>query len=206
VLVYAGPRATHFTGYCCWFDVGPRATHFTGYCCWLCEASCNTLLIGLCEALGNTPILSVLLVYVAPRATHVTGYCCWFMRGLGQHTLLGRLIVVGHVHQWVQNNIFFKDFWKVKMSVSVSPPKLQANIPSQTKSHDTASPRRFLNLYKPCHIHKLAPSPKLSGGRVYASMEHIVMYTCTHGGWSTCCIRAFYLLSPKKNFKPVWLR
>jgi hypothetical protein len=83
LLVYAGPRATHFTGYCCWFDVGLRATHFTGYRCWvsgstllllgivvgLC-ASGNTLLgiaVGLCGASGNIPIL---------RATHFTGYCC----------------------------------------------------------------------------------------------------------------------------------
>jgi hypothetical protein len=80
----------------------------------------NTLLgfaVGLCGASGNTPIHMVLLVYVASRATHFTGYCCWFiwgallhlgqhtslywvmllvLRGLGQHTLLGRLIVVGY--------------------------------------------------------------------------------------------------------------
>jgi hypothetical protein len=34
LLIYMGPWAIHFTGYCCWFDVGPWATHFTGYCCW----------------------------------------------------------------------------------------------------------------------------------------------------------------------------
>jgi hypothetical protein len=28
LLTYAGHRGTHFTGYCCWFDVGLRATHF----------------------------------------------------------------------------------------------------------------------------------------------------------------------------------
>jgi hypothetical protein len=100
LLAYAGPRGTHLTGYCCWFDVGLRATHFngyrfwfmsgprqhtfnTGYCClFMCLGQrftgyCNA--VGLCGASGNTPMLRILLVYVAPR--------------IGQHTLLG--IVVG---------------------------------------------------------------------------------------------------------------
>jgi hypothetical protein len=36
--------------------------------------------VGLCGASGNTPILRVLLVYVAPRDTHFTLYCCSFMQ------------------------------------------------------------------------------------------------------------------------------
>jgi hypothetical protein len=63
----------------------------------------------------------IVVGYVAPWATHVTGYCCWFMmgldntlylvllwvmRGFGQHTLLGIIRSdVGHLHQWVKNNI-----------------------------------------------------------------------------------------------------
>jgi hypothetical protein len=66
--------------------VGPRATHFTRHCCWLTK---------VCGASGNTLYWVLLLVYVGSRATHFTGYGCWFMWGLGQHTLLG--IVVGHM-------------------------------------------------------------------------------------------------------------
>jgi hypothetical protein len=117
VLTYVGPRARHFTGYCCWFDVGPRARHVTGYCCWLMWglgqrtllgivvglcAPGNTLLgiaVGLCGTSGNTPYWVLFVVgYVAPRATHFTGYCCCFTRGLGEHTLLG--IVLNYARFW----------------------------------------------------------------------------------------------------------
>jgi hypothetical protein len=46
--------------------VGPRATHFTGYCCWFTK---------VCGASGST-LYWVLLAYVGSRATHFTGYCC----------------------------------------------------------------------------------------------------------------------------------
>jgi hypothetical protein len=69
-----------------------RATHFTGYCCWfMCGFGQHNLLgivVGLRGASGNTLYWVLLLVYVGPRATHFTGYCCWFTWGLGQHTLL----------------------------------------------------------------------------------------------------------------------
>jgi hypothetical protein len=87
--------------------VGPRATHFSGYCCvgLMWGISDNTLywvllvyvgaagdtlqwvlLLAYVGPQGNT-LNWVLLVYVAPRATHFTGYCCWFIWG----------IVVGYV-------------------------------------------------------------------------------------------------------------
>jgi hypothetical protein len=71
---------------------GPRATHFTGYCCWfLWGLGQHTLLgivVGLCGGLWRHTSLVLLLDYVGPRATHLTVYC-WFMWHLGQHTLLG---------------------------------------------------------------------------------------------------------------------
>jgi hypothetical protein len=93
LLVYMRPRATHFTGFRCHFDVWPRATHFTGYCCWFMWEPRATNFTGYCcwDSVG-------------PRGTHLTntgyccwfmclvrftGYCCWFMWGLEQHTLLG---------------------------------------------------------------------------------------------------------------------
>jgi hypothetical protein len=89
VLIYVGLRATHFTGYCYWFDVEPRATHFTGYCCWLMWGhGQHTLLgsvVGLCAS-GDTS-LGIALGLCGPRATHLIGYCCWSMWG----------IVVGYV-------------------------------------------------------------------------------------------------------------
>jgi hypothetical protein len=82
--------------------------------------------VGLCGASGQHILLGI-VGYVAPRATHFTGYCCWLMRGLRQHTLLGIIVGyarfwatnitgltghhrsdVGRLHQWVQNNPFFK--------------------------------------------------------------------------------------------------
>jgi hypothetical protein len=76
LLVYVVPRATHFTGYCCWFDVGPRATHFTGYCCWF-----------MCFE------------------QHFTVYCFWFMWGLWQHTntqgIVGLCGASGNTLYWV---------------------------------------------------------------------------------------------------------
>jgi hypothetical protein len=91
-----GPRATHFSGYCCWFDVGPRAIHFTGYCCWFMWGLWATHFTGyccyICGASGSTLYWVLLFVYVGPRATHLIGYC-WFKWHLGQHTLLA--IVVG---------------------------------------------------------------------------------------------------------------
>jgi hypothetical protein len=89
------------------------------------------IVVGLCAS--ATPYWVLMLVYVGPRARHFTGYCCWFMWGLGQHTLLG--IVV---------NVFM-----LLVSQLTS-----TNVPQSDKSH----------------IHKLAPSPKPSGGRVYASI------------------------------------
>jgi hypothetical protein len=80
LLVYMGPRATHFTGYCCWFNkvVGPQAAHFTGYCCWFMWG------------LGQHTLLGIIVV---------------FMWGLGQHTLLGIVAwftwASGNTHYWV---------------------------------------------------------------------------------------------------------
>jgi hypothetical protein len=62
-----GPRATHFTGYCCWF-VCVHVRACLGYCCWF-----------MC------------------LWQHFTGHCCWFMWGLGQHTLLSIMTGLGIV-------------------------------------------------------------------------------------------------------------
>jgi hypothetical protein len=91
LLVYVGPRATHFTGYCCWF------TKVCGACLrqhtllsivvGLCGVSGNTLywvlLLGLCGTSGNTLYWVLLFGLRGPRATHITGYCCWFTRASG---------------------------------------------------------------------------------------------------------------------------
>jgi hypothetical protein len=81
-----GPRATHFTVYCCWVYVGPRATHFTVYCC--------LIYMGL----GQQTLLGIVVGYVGHRATHFTRYCCWLTWGLGQHTLMGLM--------WAFSNLF----------------------------------------------------------------------------------------------------
>jgi hypothetical protein len=47
--------------------VGPRATHFTGHCCWLTK---------VCGVSGNTLYWVLLFGLRGPRATHITGYCC----------------------------------------------------------------------------------------------------------------------------------
>jgi hypothetical protein len=109
LLVYVGPWATHFTGYCCWFYTkvggasgntiywvllfglrGLRATHITGYCCLvyvgLRQHTLLGIVVGLCGASGNTLYWVLLFGLRGPRATHITGDCWWFMWGLGQHT------------------------------------------------------------------------------------------------------------------------
>jgi hypothetical protein len=63
--------------------MGPRATHFTGYCWFMWRLGQHTLWVLLLVYVG------IVVGYVSPRATRRTGYCYWFMRGLGQHTLLG---------------------------------------------------------------------------------------------------------------------
>jgi hypothetical protein len=80
LLIYVGPRATHFGGYCCWF-VGPRATQLTGYCRFMWHLGQHTLLgivVGLCGGFGQHTLVGI-----------VVG----LMWGRGQDTLLG--IVVG---------------------------------------------------------------------------------------------------------------
>jgi hypothetical protein len=64
LLVYVGPRATHFTGYCCWLTKEYGVSGNTLY--WV-------LLLGLCWASGNTFYWVLLLVYVGPWVTHFTG-------------------------------------------------------------------------------------------------------------------------------------
>jgi hypothetical protein len=61
LLVYVGPQATHFTGYCCWFMWGLGQHTLLG------------IVVGLCAS-GNTSLGFALLVYVEPQATHFTGY------------------------------------------------------------------------------------------------------------------------------------
>jgi hypothetical protein len=58
LLVYMGPRATHFTGYCCWFMWGLGQHTLLG------------IGVGSCGALGNTLYCILILVYVGARATH----------------------------------------------------------------------------------------------------------------------------------------
>jgi hypothetical protein len=60
LLVYMGPRATHFTGYCCWFMWG----------------------------LGQHTLLGIVVGLSGASATQFTEHCCWFTWGLGQRTLL----------------------------------------------------------------------------------------------------------------------
>jgi hypothetical protein len=61
------------------------------------------------------------------------------------------------------------------MSVSVSPPELLKRISPHKQNHMALLSCFPINLYKHApqsdksHIHKLEPSPKPSGGRVYAS-------------------------------------
>jgi hypothetical protein len=77
--VYVVPRATHFTGYCCWFTkvCGASVTHITGHCCWLMwglgQHALLGIVVGFTWASGNTHYWVLLLVYVGPRATQFTG-------------------------------------------------------------------------------------------------------------------------------------
>jgi hypothetical protein len=81
LLIHVWPRARHFSGYCCWFDVGPRARHLSAYCRFMWHTEQHTL-------------LGIVVGIWGPRATHLTlTWYCRFMWHLGQHTLLG--IVVG---------------------------------------------------------------------------------------------------------------
>jgi hypothetical protein len=110
------------------------------------------------------------------------------LRGLGQHTLLGIVVGyarfwathfilgiirsdVGRLHQWVQKNPFFSR--KVEVSVSVSPKLLKQISPHKQNHMALCFPVSQLATNVPqsdkSHIHKLSPSPKPSGGRVYAS-------------------------------------
>jgi hypothetical protein len=74
--------------------VGPRARHFTGYCCWLMwglgQHTLLDIVVGLCAS-GNT-LLGIAVGLCGPRATHFTGCCCWLCCASG-NTLLA--IVVG---------------------------------------------------------------------------------------------------------------
>jgi predicted alpha/beta hydrolase len=81
VLVYVGPLATHFTGYCCWFMWGLGQHILLG------------IAVGLFGASGNILHWVLLLAYVGPLVTHFTRYYCWVMLGFGQHILL--CIIVG---------------------------------------------------------------------------------------------------------------
>jgi hypothetical protein len=88
--IYAGARATHFSGYCCWFMWGLGQHTLLDIIVSLHGGSGNTLywvLLLVYVGLRATHF-TLLLIYVGPRATHFTGYCCWFMWGLWQHTLL----------------------------------------------------------------------------------------------------------------------
>jgi hypothetical protein len=62
LLVYMGPRATHITGYCCWFMWG------------LGQHTLLNIVVDLCGASGNTL------------------YFCWVIQSFGQHTLLGIIV------------------------------------------------------------------------------------------------------------------
>jgi hypothetical protein len=104
LLVHVGPRATHFTGYCCWFTKVCGASGNTLYWVLLLvyvgslhvgsrQHTSLGIVVGSCGASGNTLYWVLFFGLRGPQATHITGYCCWSMWGLGQHTLLG--IVVG---------------------------------------------------------------------------------------------------------------
>jgi hypothetical protein len=149
-LVNVAPRATHFTGYCCWF--------MWGYCCWLCCAW------------GNTLYWVLLLVYEGPQTTEFTGFCCelckvsgntpyWVSLGLMQAAFINGFEII-----FSKNNSR-----KVEVSVSVSSPKLLKRISPHKQNHMTLIPSfliykcattwqiSFTNLHLP---------RKPSGGRV----------------------------------------
>jgi hypothetical protein len=102
------------------------------------------IVVGLWEASANT------LYWV--------GLLLWVMRRFGQHTLLGIIRSdVDRLHQWVQNNLFLNNSRKVKMSVSVSPPKLLKRISPHKQNHMALLPC-FLNFYKRATIRQISYS------------------------------------------------
>jgi hypothetical protein len=70
LLVYVGPRATHFTGYCCWFTWG------------LGQHTLLDIVDGSCGGLLQHTLL--LLGYTKFRTTHFTGHHCSSAMGLQQ--------------------------------------------------------------------------------------------------------------------------
>jgi hypothetical protein len=144
-LVCVGARATHFTGYCCWFMWGLGQHTLLDIVVGLCGASGNTLywvLLLVYAGLGQHTLLGIVVGLRGPRATHFTGYCCWLMWGLWQHTLLLLVYTTFWTTHftvrllWVFSNgfkIIFKKI-KVEMSISISPQKpLKRITPSQNK-------------------------------------------------------------------------
>jgi hypothetical protein len=143
---------------------------------------------------GQHTLQGIVVGYVAPRATHFTDYCCWFTRGLGRHTLLG--IVVGYARFWAthftghhKSDIWgaFIDGFKIipflnnSRKVEVSVPYLLRNCWSEYPLTNQITWHCFpvsqltstnVPQSDKSHIHKLAPSPKPSGGRVYASYQY----------------------------------
>jgi hypothetical protein len=194
----------HLTGYCCWFIWGlGQHMRITGYCCWLCCASGNTLYctllgiaVGLCGASGNT-LYWVLLLVMLRLGQHtllaiVVGLwgasdntlywvLLWVMRGFGHHTVVGIIRSdVGRLHQWVQNNSFLNKSRKVGFRISSE--IAEANIPHK-HNHIALFPCLLIltstnvSQSDKSHIHKLAPSPKPSGGREYAIVNCINFIT-----------------------------
>jgi hypothetical protein len=154
-----GPRATHFTGYCCRFMC--LGQHFTGYCCWFMWTSGNTLYLVMLLVmlhLGQHTSLAIVVGLRGASDNALYYVLLWAMRGFGQHTLLGIIRSdVGRLHQWVQNNPFNNNSRKVEVSVSVSPPKLLKRIPHK-QNHMALLSCFPINLYKRATIRQISYS------------------------------------------------
>jgi hypothetical protein len=78
VLVYVGPRATHFTVYSCWFMWGLGQHTLLGIVIGSCGAMGTLLCIdlGLCGGLGQHTLLGIVVGLCGPgRASGNT--CYW---------------------------------------------------------------------------------------------------------------------------------
>jgi hypothetical protein len=100
VVNLRGARATHFTGYCCWFDVGLGKTPYwillLVYMWGLGQHNLLGIVVGLCASrktlLGNT-LLGIAVGLCGPRATHFTWHCC-LLCCASENTLYWLLLLV----------------------------------------------------------------------------------------------------------------
>jgi hypothetical protein len=134
---------------------------YVWYCCWLCCASGkHTLLgivVGLWGASDNTLYWVGLLCNVSGNALY------WASLGLMWAAFINGFKII-----FKKNNSR-----KVKMSVSVSPPKLLKRISPHKQNHMALLSSFLINLYKRATIRQISysqrASPKPSYGLVYAS-------------------------------------